>query len=268
MSESEPVNKISIGSISDPVSPMRTDLDADTIKELAESVKRHGLINPITVRPTPKGYEVVAGHRRFKACQLIGLPEIPCIIKELNDMQVVEIMAAENLERQDVDPVDEALFIGRLLNLPGMDINTVANKLNRSELWVQERLDILDYPDYLVIAVKQGTIKLGVAKWLARIGEETYRKMYAESAIKNGMSVLQAQYAFRQYEVGVMPNLDQLEEAAEAAFAGEPPKVRAMCARCNEVAEAPNLRMVWIHIDCEQNKLPPPRDPKEMLPPV
>jgi len=247
---------------------MRTDLDADTIKELSESIKRHGLINPITVRSTPKGYEVVAGHRRFKACQLIGLPEVPCIVKELNDIQVVEIMAAENLERLDVDPVDEALFIGKLINLPGMDIATVADKLNRSEVWVQERLDILDYPDYLVIALKEGKIKLGVAKWLGKIGEEVYRNMYVDSAIKNGMSVMQAQYAFRQYEVGVMPNLDQLDAAAKEALAGEPPKVRAICAKCGVVAEQPNLRMVWIHIDCEQNKTPAPSEPKEILPSV
>lgn len=251
--------------IQSPPSPMRSEFDADTVQELAQSIKEHGLINPITVRPVGNFYEVVAGHRRFKACRLIGLQEIPAIVRELTDDQVAEVMAAENLERADVDPVDEALFIGRLLNIGDASIESVAKRLNRSRTWVEERLDILNYPDYLVIPLKQGTIKLGVAKWLGRIESDIYRKMYSDSAVKNGMSVLQAEYAYRQSIMGLMPDIDALIPPPSELSAAERPKARALCARCERTAVEPNLRMVWVHINCEEAFTPPPR---EILPPV
>lgn len=256
----EQIKTLAISLITDPAAPMRSDIDYDKVRELSESIKAHGLINPITVRAVGEKYEVVAGHRRFKACQLLGLAEVAAFVRTLDEAEVAAIMAAENLERQDIDPVDEAMFVGRLLNLPGADIVSVAKRLNRSQQWVEDRLDILDYPDYLIGALKDGQIKLGVAKWLGRITEDTYRKMYVDSAVKNGMSVLQAEYAYNQFKVGAMPSVDTIMPPPSEIMTNDRPKARAVCARCNGVAIEPNLRSVWIHIDCPLDDVSAPAD--------
>lgn len=248
---------IEVALVDDPTTPMRSDIDMEAVQELADSIQLHGLLQPITVRPRGDRFEIVAGHRRFKAHLLLRKETIDCIVRELDDDKAFEVMAAENLERQDVDPVDEALFVGRLMNAPEATLEGVAKRLNRSPGWVSDRLDILEYPDYMIGAVKHGSLKLGVAKYLARIEDDTYRRMYVEGAIKNGMSVLQAEYAFNQFKAGLFPSMDDISAAGEALQSGELPKTRALCAKCGQQAVEPNLRMVWIHVDCGRDQAAP-----------
>ena len=101
--------------IQDPKDGMRTDIDRDEIFELAENIKINGLISPITVRPVADKYEVVAGHRRLLAHRYGGMPTIRCVVRELTDGETFAIMASENLERVDVDPVDESIFISKYI---------------------------------------------------------------------------------------------------------------------------------------------------------
>jgi len=248
----ENIKEISAELIDDPINPMRSGLDRDGIDELAESIKKQGLINPITVRPKGERFEVVAGHRRFAACIQARVLRIACVVRELTDEEVFGIMAAENLERQDVDPVDEAIFLGRLVHNLNWTIEQAAEKLNRSAAWVNDRLAILDYPDYMIEIVRDGRLKLGVAKWLAQIEDDVYRKMYVESAVNHGMSVRQAEYIFRQYEMGLLIPSDKIEAVASEAPVGSVVRARAICARCGKLAEDPNLKNVFIHVECPE----------------
>jgi len=255
------IRNISINEIIDPQNPMRSELDRATIFELAESIKREGLINPITVRPRDGKFEVVAGHRRFVACKLAGLSEISCVVRELDDDQAAEVMVHENLERQDVDPVDEALLIGRIVGSDEAKIPGVAKRLNRSEQWVEDRLNILTYPDYMLPPLRSGRLKLGVAKWLATVEDDVYRRMWVESAINQGMTVLQAEVISRQAVAGVYaPSADIMPDTSGVG-PQRAAKARAMCARCGQVAEEPNLRNVFIHVTCPDEAAgaePPP----------
>ena len=244
------ITEIYADQIIDPIDPMRTELDKDAIYELAESIKAEGLIQPITVRLLGEKYEVVAGHRRFRACMVAGVVKIPCIIKELTDDQTIEIRAHENLFRQDLDPVEEAIAIGKLIGEDDSKISVVAKRMNKSVAWVEERLDILTYPDYLVAALKQGKIKLGVAKWLGRIGDEVYRKMFSEQAVANGLAVWQAEYYFRQWEAGILKDSSVILPPERDDVVSEIARVRAKCERCGGIAEEPNLKSVFIHIEC------------------
>lgn len=236
--------------IDEPKMAMRTGMDRDSLDELAQSIKQTGLINPITVRKKGERYEVVAGHRRLAACRIAGVVDISCVVKELADSDVFNIMAQENLFRSDVDPVDEAIFVGRLTNEMGMTIDEIAQKTNRSVAWVNERLDILDYPDYMIASIKEGRLKLGVAKNLGAIKSDVYKKMYVDQAVNFGMSVRQAEYIKAQDDMGLLkgeepsvPGVDDLPEK-------EPAPVRAQCARCGEMAESPNLKLVYVHVKC------------------
>lgn len=258
--------------IIEPVDPMRTDMDQEKINDLASSIKQRGLIQPITVRQIgfhemddrcSSGaenhnesqcpflqYEVVAGHRRFKACAIAGIVKIPCIIKELTDQEVFSIRAHENLFRDDINPVDEAIYIGKLIGDDDSKISELAKQLNRSIAWVQDRLDILDYPDYFLPAVKNSKIKLGVAKCLAAIQDDRYRKMFFDQAVNTGMAVWQADYYLRQYEAGVFKNSEDIQPPDESTDKPQPVIIRQKCVRCGGMAESPNLSNVFIHLQC------------------
>lgn len=275
----ENITEIYADKIIEPVDPMRSDMDRDKIDDLAASIKQQGLIQPITVRPLREHnnsleqpgatcgaydapclhikYEVVAGHRRFKACAIAGLVKIPCIIKELFDQEVIAIRAHENLFRDDINPVDEAIYIGKLIGNDDSKIPELARQLNRSILWVEDRLAILTYPDYFLPAVRDKKLSLGVAKYLAAIEDDIYRKMFFNSAVSNGMAVWQAEYYFRQYDAGIFKEGVDILPPDELADRPRRAAVKANCARCGEVAEEPNFQNVFIHLNCPPDNISP-----------
>lgn len=260
----------------DPANPMRSEVDRDAVFELSESIKKHGLINPITVRPFCRqvtldgsthnyekvcvrdkhiiAYEVVAGHRRFMACKLAGLNELPCVVRELSDDESWSVMAHENLERQDIDPVDEALFLGRIIGEDELKIKEVSESLNRSPQWVASRLEILSYPDYFLLPIKKGEVRLGVARILAKIEDDYWRKHFFESSIRNGMSIPQAEYAFAQWNMGILasPVDVDLDGAPQATYTPKP--ASAICSACRREAVEPNMQLVWVHLECPDEK--------------
>ncbi len=250
------IRLISIVNIIDPAKPMRSGLELEGIAALGESIKREGLINPITVRPVGEKFEVVAGHRRFTACRLVGITDIQCVVRDLTDEQAIEIMAHENLERQDVDPVDEALMIGRYVGEDESKVQIIATKMHRSIEWVRDRLAILEYPDYLVAAIKSGRIALGVAKYLGAVGDEAYRKMFVEQAIRDGMKVLHAQYLFAQWDGGLFKAGSEILPSPDTFPPAQQSRARAICARCQKLAIEPNLQNDFIHFECPDDKEP------------
>jgi ParB family chromosome partitioning protein len=111
------MQNIGIDVIDDPHAPVRTAMDEEKLVELANSIKLHGLIQPITVRKVGPRYEVIAGHRRLKACRRAGVALVPSIVREVNDAKADELRMAENLYREDVNPVDEARYIRRMIDV-------------------------------------------------------------------------------------------------------------------------------------------------------
>lgn len=254
----EQVQHILADQIIDPVVPMRSDMDREKIDDLAASIKSEGLINPLTVRPVGDKFEIVAGHRRFKACLMAGVIKIPCVIREMSDQEVYSLRAHENLFRDDVDPVDEAMYLARIIGEDESKIPEVAKKLNRTVQWVEDRLEIMTYPDYLIAGIKQGKVKLGVAKWLGAIQDEVYRKMFCEQAINHGLAIWQAETYYRQWEAGIFKNSSEIIPAIDDSEKPAPAKVRTKCARCALLAEEPNLQNVFIHIECPPEPVPSP----------
>ena len=266
------ISAIPVQQIIEPVDPMRSDIDPEKISELADSIKKQGLINPITVRPVHSvsgnsecvfdlenpncnneqhiKYEVVAGHRRFKACVVAGIFTIPSVVREMTDYEVFAMRAHENLFRDDVDPVDEALYIGKLIGDDDTKIVAVALTLNRSVQWVEDRLAILTYPDYFLPQLKAGKIKLGVAKALAQIGDEVYRKMFFDNAIRDGMTVWQADYFLAQWKGGIYKDSSEIVLPSDGPKNNQPAIIKQQCAKCGQMAVSPNLQNVFIHIEC------------------
>lgn len=143
----------------------RTNFDEDALSELADSIAKHGLIQPIVVRPTSSGvYQIVAGERRWRACRMAGLSEVPVVIKELDDQKYFEIALIENLQREDLNAVEEAQGYRTLIDTYGLTQEQVAESVGKSRSAVTNALRLLNLDEKALEALKNGQITAGHAR--------------------------------------------------------------------------------------------------------
>ena len=172
MQDSSPFQYIAIDQISESKTNPRQTFDQAKLEELAASIKHHGLIQPIVVRPKEKGFEVVAGARRFRACQLAEEFSVPAHIKELNDAETVEWQLVENSQRVDVHPYEEAQGFQRLLDVPGYDVAALVEKSGKSASHIYGRLSLLQLIPIVAEAFVQERITASHANLIARLPQE------------------------------------------------------------------------------------------------
>ena len=143
----------------------RTKFDEDALNELADSIEKHGLIQPIVVRPTSNGvYQIVAGERRWRACRIAGLTEVPVVIKELDDQKYFEIALIENLQREDLNAVEEAQGYRTLIDAYGLTQEQVAESAGKSRSAVTNALRLLNLDENALKALENGKITAGHAR--------------------------------------------------------------------------------------------------------
>ena len=172
MQNSSEFQHIAIDQIHDSTTNPRQTFELCKLEELAESIRQHGLIQPITVRPNSDGFEIVAGARRFRAAQLAELFSIPVRIKELTDAQAMEWQLVENSQRVDVHPYEEAQGFQRLLDLPGYDVAALVEKSGKSTAHVYARLSLLQLIPTVAEAFVQERITASHANLIARLPQE------------------------------------------------------------------------------------------------
>ena len=153
---------------SNPYQP-RQNFDEEKLQELADSIKEYGVLEPIIVTKSVKGYEIVAGERRTKACKLAGVKKIPAIIKEFNDNDMMQIALLENIQREDLTAIEEAEAYSKLLKVLGITQDELAKKLGKSRSHVTNMLGLLKLPDNVKEDVLNGNISMGHAKVLSKI---------------------------------------------------------------------------------------------------
>ena len=241
------VQDIFTDQINDPANPMRSDLDRDGLFELAANIKQNGLINPITVRPVADRFEVVAGHRRLGACRIAGLIRIPCVVRELTDEQAFAVMTAENLERADVPLLDECRHYKAAIERFGKTLEEIAKAAKRSVSYIQSRLAIADMPDYLQNYLQSGDIKLGAALALTQITDESRRRVWTDMAVRDGVSVAQAEYWLHGWVMNQLPDGSNSSVPPEGYESGVPPVVKFECAVDGKKYDARQFKtvMVW-----------------------
>lgn len=143
----------------------RKEFDEESLKELAESIKIHGIIEPLVARPDGKdGYELVAGERRLKAAQMLGLETVPVVVRKYSDEQVREVMLLENLQRKDLKPLEEAAALEFLITEMGMNHEDIAQRIGKSPSWVYSRIRLLRLPEEVHNFMEEG--KLGIEQAL------------------------------------------------------------------------------------------------------
>lgn len=167
----------------------REYFDEESLRELSESIKEHGLIEPIIVKKSIKGYDLVAGERRTKAARLAGLTKIPAIIRDFTDQQMMEIALIENIQREDLSPIEEATAYKNYINATGLTQEEVANKFGKSRSYITNLLGLLSLPKYVQKEVMNGTISMSHARVLSKIDDVDMILNLAQKVIDDGISV-------------------------------------------------------------------------------
>ena len=177
----------------DPCQPRKT-FDDETLAELSASIAEHGLLQPIAVRPRASGgYLIVAGERRWRASRMAGLTEVPVIVKDVTDEQAMELALVENLQREDLDPVEEAAGIRELMTRCDLTQEQAARKLGKSRSALANILRLLTLPDSVLELLKSGFITIGHAKVVLGLPTPELQAEAAQMIADNQLNVRQAE---------------------------------------------------------------------------
>ena len=189
------------GSVSLPIAQVEPGLkqprkrfDPETLADLAESIRTHGIIQPLTVRRLGSGYyQIIAGERRWRAAKLAGLSEVPAVIIEADDRKVMELGLIENLQREDLNPIEEAMGYKALVEDYGLTQEEVARQVGKSRPAVANALRLMALPDAVRALVEEGKLSAGHARALLSVPDSTSQKKLAQKVVAEGLSVRQTE---------------------------------------------------------------------------
>ncbi len=167
----------------------RKDFDEEAINELAVSIQEKGIIQPIVVRKNMNAYEIIAGERRWRAAQRVGLTKIPVIIKDVSDREVLELALVENLQREDLNPIEEATAYGQLIEDFGLTHEEISKKIGKERSTITNQLRLLKLPEEVREALIKGEITAGHARALLGLESPNKMKEVLEAIRKEKLSV-------------------------------------------------------------------------------
>ena len=197
------IDYIDINDIKPNSNQPRKTFDEDKLNELAASIEEHGLIQPLVLRKAEKGYEIVAGERRWRAARKIGIREIPCIVRELTDEENMLLAIIENMQREDLNPIEEAEGIRQMIETYGLTQEEVSKSVGKSRPYIANSLRLLRLPETVRKYVEDGSLSTGHAKAIAAVSYEKKQIELAEVAIRDGLSVRQLEKLAQQDKSGV-----------------------------------------------------------------
>jgi len=185
----------------------RVDMHEDTLKELAESIKVQGVVQPIVVRSIGRSngetrYEIVAGERRWRAAQLAGLDTVPALVRDIPDEAAVAVALIENIQREDLNPIEEARSLARLVQQFEMTHAEAAEAVGRSRAAVSNLLRLLELPPAVIELLESGRLDMGHARALLGVGSEPELVDLAQRAARHGWSVRETERAVRRIAAG------------------------------------------------------------------
>lgn len=162
-------------------------ISPDSLAELVNSIKEHGIIEPLVVAKTPAGYQIIAGERRWRAAKLATLATVPVVIKETTAKGMLEMALVENVQREDLNPIERAQAFQRLIEEFGLPVSEIAKRIGKSESYVSNTMRLLALPDAIKDGLISGAITEGHARAIAGLGEvklmvDAYKTILAESA--------------------------------------------------------------------------------------
>ena len=179
----------------------RKTFDRESLEALADSIAAYGVLQPIIVRKSSIGdgtYEIIAGERRWRASKMAGLTEIPAIVFDGDELKAAQVALIENIQREDLNPVEEAFGYGALIEKFGLTQDQVAKQVGKSRSAVANMLRLLDLPSEVLEMLKDGTISAGHARALLAIDDEDLIVDFANKIVAKGMSVREVEYAVKR----------------------------------------------------------------------
>ena len=182
--------KLSLNEIEPNKDQPRKTFDEKALSELADSIAQHGVIQPLLVRPMPDGsYQLVAGERRWRAARRAGLSEVPVVIREMSDSEMMELALIENLQREDLNPIEEAEGLQQLIHTYGLTQETAAARVGRSRPAIANALRLLSLPTPILELTRDGKISAGHARALLSLNDEEKMVEIADQILKKEISV-------------------------------------------------------------------------------
>lgn len=190
----------------------RTEFDPEALQELSDSIRTYGLIQPITVRKTAEGkYQIISGERRFRASQTAGLEMVPCYVRTTDDRGMLEMAIVENIQREDLDPIEVALGYQRLIEECDLTQEQMAERVGKNRVSVTNQLRLLRLPDKIQHDLKAGLITVGHAKVLLGVNSQEDQEALCDQVIRGGLSVRQLEERIRRMSTPAPKNTEPKE---------------------------------------------------------
>ncbi|GEB34271.1 MULTISPECIES: ParB/RepB/Spo0J family partition protein [Brevibacillus] len=199
--EGEQVKEVSVSEIRpNPYQP-RKEFEQSAIDELAHSIREHGIIQPLIVRKSIKGFELVAGERRLRAAKLAGLKQVPVVVKAYTDQQLMEIALIENLQRENLNPLEEAEAYEKLIAHHEYTQEQLAQRIGKSRPHVANMLRLLQLPESIRKLVAATELTMGHARALLSVSDENMQMQLAKDVVEKGLNVRQLEELVKQLNV-------------------------------------------------------------------
>lgn len=223
--ESDKVVQIPLAQLrANPYQP-RKNFNEDSIKELADSIKEHGVIQPIIVRKVLKGFEIIAGERRYRASQVAGIPTIPAVERNFTDQQVMEIALIENVQREDLNALEIAVAYQGIIDQFSLTQEELSAKVGKSRSHIANFLRLLQLPESIKQYVSRGTLSMGHARAIVGVKDDKVKKELAESTLSKQWSVRELEEAIKMLEE---PPTGQEKEKAKPKEKNRDPYINQM----------------------------------------
>lgn len=218
--EKEPQSKAAVDQIAidlidvNPWQP-RTDFKEEELEELATSILNYGIITPLTLRKVDSGrYQIIAGERRFRAAKMCGLKEVPAYVRDISDDKMLAVALIENIQRQDLNPIEEALSYQRLINECNLTQETLADQVGKKRSTVTNYLRLLKLPEDIQAGLRDKLISMGHARAIMGVEDEETQLMLFHETIEQGYSVRRIEEMVREYND---PNASPAPEEEQTA---------------------------------------------------
>lgn len=224
-SKEDGIQTLRISQIEPKADQPRKHFDEEALLELSDSIKRHGLLQPIIVRESENAqgyYQIIAGERRWRASKLAGLSEIPAIVMQADELEASEIAIIENIQRQDLNPYEEAAAYKALIDQYGLTQEEVSEKVGKSRSAVANAMRLLDLPDDVIEMLKTGDISAGHARALLGLKNKDSIVDTAEQILVRSLSVRDTEALVKklnkEYEKGLLPAEEKNEDEIEVDY--------------------------------------------------
>lgn len=197
--------KVSIDKINPNPNQPRTHFNETLLNELANSIRENGVLQPLLVRKKGEGYEIIAGERRYQASKIAGLEELPVIVKEVDDQKMLELALIENLQRSDLNPIEEAKGYRQLIKASGMTQEALSKAVSKSRSSITNSLRLLDLPEPVQQYLFDGRLTAGHARAILAVPYEEQRIKLADKVVAEGLSVRATENLAPLFSVGETP---------------------------------------------------------------